>query len=239
MNKVNKMLSIVEFIKKCKDIDLVNQLLCLKLKLNIKKQPIALKAGNTEYLYLYNRTEKSPNCIISNEANGLILDKEGKVVSRSLNHLYNGESFKEKIDWDKATAEEFIDGVQVTLFFYKDYWFIQTRDDINGRNLIHQNDIWSINYEVSHLLQKQRYYTNIFNQLDKDKTYTFVYVRAQEVQNLDSNKNKLYLIAIYNKETEGYLTEEELDEYKLISGFSRPRRFATVSFSYFNKRITF
>ena len=109
------LLEIQKFIKRVEDIELANELLHIKLGINVKKEKLILSTNKSEYVYLYNYTDKSPKPHpIADECTGLILSKSGDVISRGPNRIFEVTDMAHKIKWTQAVAEEYIPGVRIT-----------------------------------------------------------------------------------------------------------------------------
>ncbi len=109
-----------------------------KLSLSITKSLIKGKDDTESIVYLYNYTKDTPKRNqIGQEANGLILDFEGNVISQSFPRFFDiGEDGFTMIDWGCACAERLESGIFINVYNFDTQWHMQTKKSVNASDKI-------------------------------------------------------------------------------------------------------
>lgn len=89
-------------------------------------------------VFLYNHSKtKRYHTRISDECNGLILDKQCNVVSKAFNRTHDIDAYNAAdLDWDHTIVECDYDGKIVVFFNHLDKWFIQTIDSVHAGDVM-------------------------------------------------------------------------------------------------------
>ena len=186
---------------KLKNIELVNEMV-EQGYIDVVKHPIF-------DLWIYNYSRFASFECVWNEATeqcrGVIVDKNMNIVARPFNKFYNYEELLEmgvEIPNLPFTVSEKLDGSLGILYWYNDVPYIATRGSFDSDQAKHATNILHTKY------------SNIFDKLDKTKTYLFeiIYPENQMVVSYHG-MDDIVLLAIFDNETG---SETDRYEYKDI-----------------------
>jgi hypothetical protein len=199
------MLAIQEYISLFSDIREANHHLTVKLGIHIYED--LLQAGNTamENVYIYNSSSKSPlEDPITQEANGLILNGSGEIVSMGFKRFYNAHKpYAAKIEYGRedAKAQLMDDGTLIVIFYYKGNWFIQTKQRANGDQVMRGSQI-TIRIAVTEVLKamfKNRPFAPFDDYPNRDMCYIFEYVSPYNKGITPYHDSTIILLGVVHK----------------------------------------
>lgn len=138
---------------------------------------------------------------IVRQCRGIIIDKNTyDIVHYPFFRFYNFEEVPEertKFNWNKAFGLEKIDGSLFGCFNYKNEWYISTRSQIGGFNLINNcNLTFGDLFDKAIGMSREKF----FSKLDKNIDYTFELVSPFNIIVTPYTENQLYLIGARDKE---------------------------------------
>lgn len=203
------MLAIQKFIKLFDNIELANARLSVEFGISVTKDNLGKTKDDPCWVYVYNSTPTSETIHnpLVREANGLILDKEGRLISKLLEHPYTLANLSQiDFNWKSARLIERYKGTIVALYRYKKTWYVQTQFSANAEVNI-DNTKLTVNNKVRRALYvaSNRNTDSMFDPFDfmldgDNSVYIFEYLS----ENAISDKKDLKLTAIYDKENFTY-----------------------------------
>lgn len=224
-------MEIQKYIAKFPNIRDANNHLRQRFGLRIKKDNLAFmdSVQKDETVFVYNAHEKdSPRCSpLVKEANGLILDTAGNVVSRSLDKIYSYDDpcNREELDWSTVTAELKYKGQMVTLFNHRGEWFIQDKwhadladTDVEISTVPGMNLGMAVNAIITDVTKRQNPYKNF----SPRHCYIFQLMEARVDFNVNRYMSRLVLLSIYDKGIREFLQPWIVNDFAECFGFKRP-----------------
>jgi len=95
---------------------------------------------NNLVIFSYSQIDSPKTNLIVRMCRGLILEKDTwKIVNYPFYRFYNFEEVfdeRKKFNWDNAVSTTKIDGSLLCVFFYNNAWYISTRSQIGGMNMV-------------------------------------------------------------------------------------------------------
>ena len=202
-NESRKTLAIQEYIGLFDDIREANHHLTRKLGIDIRKDLLQTGSTALEDVFIYNAGGKSPpEDLIVQEANGLILNTNGDIVSMGFKRFYNvHKSHAALISWKNAKAQLMDDGTLVVIYYYKGNWNIQTKERVNGDQSMRDSKI-TIRLAVTEVF-KAMFNNRPFSPFDgfpnKDMCYVFEYVSPYNKIITPYSDSSVILLGVVNK----------------------------------------
>lgn len=232
------MLKIQEFIRQFPSITEANYFLREKLSLDIKRfflTHVDEEEGvcrDEVFVYNYHMIKSPVADPIVQEARGLILDKDGDIVSMSFPRFYNhNETYSAKLDWRGARAEVKYDGSLVTVYKYNEQWHIQTRGEATAQGRLPQTNI-KFETAIKCSLKTITGNDNPFEAFEPWKSthcYVFEFISPYNRIVTPYIKSELVLLSIIDKYCMQELDVEVIDEFADHYKFRRPRWYSVNS----------
>lgn len=177
------------------------------------------------YLFKYNQIESPFGEKIVQEARGIILDanRDWAVVAMPYTKFFNhGETHAAEINWNTAKVQEKVDGSLITLYHYRDKWWVATsgtpdaNTPIGDFNLTFEDLFWWA-FDKEGLCMKD---------LDTDFTYIFELCAPQNRVVVVHNEAKLFLHGVRSMKD---LKERNPEIHAVILGCKLPKLFGLRS----------
>lgn len=165
------------------------------------------------------------------EANGLVLDNNGLLVTRFTPIPFEG---KERISWTRCRAEEMIEGNFFSVYFHEDEWHVSSPNSVSGAEYISDSGtgdrLTYANFVKMLFTQQYRTWHKPFEGFEE---YCFVFLLAAPANCHIHPRfaSEVLLISIYNKETG---SEVPIDEIKKFAEFNDIRR--PITYTIFGRR---
>lgn len=221
-------LDIQKFLKSFADIQTGN--ICLQQKFNIEvtDDMLMFEDGREEAVWLYNydMLKSRGKLNIENEARGLILNSECKIVSMSFPRFFNSvEQAAAEIDWSQAFGEVKHDGTLVVIYAYKGQYFIQTRRRAMAEGPIAGNRDISFADAVTALLkEKFNEPFKAFRESNQEEKYSwaFEYVSPDNRIITPYEGSSLILLGAFNLDLGKEVNPIYVEQFADLHGFARP-----------------
>lgn len=225
------MLAIQEFVSLFDSIRDANHYLTENLHLKIYKDILQIGTTALEDVYIYNKSTKSPpEDAIVQEANGLILNNKGEIVSMGFKNIYNvGKSYAAKIDYKNAEALLMDDGSLVVIYHYKGQWNIQTKYYANANETMRNSQITfrTAVTEVLKAMFNNRPFAPFDNYPNRDMCYVFEYVSPYNVWITPYHNSNMILLGVVHKGDLREMSNSWVDAWQVnyckALRFMRPR----------------
>jgi hypothetical protein len=210
------MLEIQKFLQQVGDIEVGNMLLQEQLGIIVTKHYY-----NGEYLYHY--THFDDNDIkhkIIEECNLLVLDKDGKIVSKAFDRIYDiydpiGHKYDTFID---ARAELQEQGMLVVLNNYKDKLLLVTKKGVDGKECVDTNR--HLDTAMSLFLYNKFKAAQPLSKFYDGFSYVCLFITPKA--NTPYKYPDLLLLTVIDKHTGNEMSREFVDAYAKGNDFSRP-----------------
>ncbi len=226
-------LAIQEYIGLFSDIREANYHLTGKLHIQIRKDTVQIGTVALEDVFIYNKGAQSPpEDPIVQEANGLILNEKGEIVSMGFKNFYNiHKPYAAKIRWDSAKAQLMDDGTLAVIYYYKGDWNIQTKHRANADQPMRGSSI-TIRMAVTEVLRVVyggRPFMPFDNFPNRDMCYVFEYVSPYNTGVTPYHDSNLVLLGVVNKLDLREMSDSWVDTWMVNYGkgykFMRPREY--------------
>jgi hypothetical protein len=207
-------LPIQKYISNFKNVKDANTFLSSIFKIRVGVQNITFNSGMKETVYIYNKTALSPIHEIVTDANGLILNKDGDIVSFPFKNIYdfNASYLISEKEFTNARIEEMYDGTLVVVYKYKDTMFVQTKERVMGDSVISLSVIDTFRGLTETILFKL-FGENYEDLFEPNKCYAFE-LTSQFTKNIVKyEKSSLMLLSIFDKDTCRELPKWEVDRF--------------------------
>lgn len=220
-------LDIQKFIRGFKSIDMANNMLHQKFRIDITADRLHFGDGTSELVWIYNYDflKAKGGTKIENEARGLILNTEGDIVSMSFPRFFNyNQGWASELDWEHTNAELKLDGTLITVYAYKGNYFIQTRGRANADGSLAQSE--ETFYERVFEIFKKKFNDPFgpfkANNPNEKYCWCFEYVSPDNRIVTPYEYEALVLIAAFNKNLCSEVKPEYVDQFAAEYHFQRP-----------------
>lgn len=195
------------------------------------KQEYGIKYNEYDNLVIfsYSQIDSPKTAPIVRMARGIVLEKDTwNIVSYPFYRFFNFEEVLEernKFNWNKAVSTEKVDGSLISLFQYKDKWYIATRSMIGGENRITSN-LYSFkdlfNMAISPFNEQDFYKEISKDWLPNSICFTFELVSPYHQIVTPYSETKLYLIGAryLGEDTDSFKKYQELQFKDVYNSFS-------------------